>query len=90
MRPIIVTAAAPAANFFTWDDRGETAGPKRVSAGNLERCRRRRQPTQGGPDPGVGGSGVWFQALELSQAVCTSRWTALPFQLPAETETQPP
>ena len=45
---------------------------------------------QGGPDPGVGGSGVWFQALELSQAVWTNRWTAWPFQLPAETETQPP
>src|SRR5580698_2971622 len=44
----------------------------------------------GGPHPGVGGRGVWFQASGLSQAVWTSRWTALPFQLPAETETQPP
>src|SRR6185503_4825519 len=43
--------------------------------------------SQGGPAPGVGGKEVWFQASELSQAVCTNRWTAPPFQLPAETET---
>src|SRR6185312_118342 len=44
----------------------------------------------GGPSPGVGGSGVRFQPAGPSQALWTRRWTDLPFQLPAETETAPP
>src|SRR3954471_2286591 len=45
---------------------------------------------QGGPAPGVAANGALFQASAQSHAVCTSLWTPLPDQLPADTLTQPP
>src|SRR4029077_5830202 len=45
---------------------------------------------QGGPAPGVGGSGVRFQASGRSQAVWIRACTALPAQVGDDAPTQPP